>query len=53
MNELFRYGAKVLEAMTREEMELFLRMIAKVKDVLRQEKKEEETVKKVRRITIE
>ncbi|MCR5459757.1 MAG: MarR family transcriptional regulator [Acetatifactor sp.] len=53
MNELMRYGMKVMNSLTQEEMDLFFRMLSKVKDVLRQEKTEETTVKKVRKITIE
>ena len=53
MNELMRYGMKVMNSLTQEEMDLFFKMLSKVKDVLRQEKKEEATVKKVRKITIE
>ncbi|MBO4514183.1 MAG: MarR family transcriptional regulator [Lachnospiraceae bacterium] len=53
LNEVFRYGIKVMDSLTPEEMDLFFKMITKVKDVLRQEKKEEMAAKKVRKITIE
>ena len=44
---------KVVGAFTKEEMELFYRMMSKVVQVLRQEHKKEELPKKVRKITIE
>lgn len=47
------YGMKVLGSLTAEEMELFRKMTAKVLDVLKQEKKKEETATRVRKITIE
>ena len=53
MNELFYYGMKVMDSLTKEETELFFKMLAKVKDVLRQGKKEETAPKKVRKISIE
>lgn len=53
MNELFGYGIKIMNALSQEEMDLFFKMLSKVKDVLREEKKEEVAQKKVRKITIE
>lgn len=53
INEMIYYGMKVIGSLTKEEMELFYKMTSKVKEVLRQEKKREETSKKIRRITIE
>ena len=52
--KLMSYMTEILSAFTPEEMKLMESMMAKVKDVLKNEKKKEETtVKKVRRITIE
>jgi len=53
INELMYYGMKVMSSFTKEEMALFYKMTTKVKDILRQEKRREETPKKVRKITIE
>lgn len=53
INELMYYGMKVMSSFTKEEMDLFYKMTTKVKEILRQEKKKEETPKKVRKITIE
>ncbi|MBP5282467.1 MAG: MarR family transcriptional regulator [Lachnospiraceae bacterium] len=53
MNELFGYGIKIMNALSQEEMDLFFKMLSKVKDVLREEKTEEVAQKKVRKITIE
>ncbi len=53
--ELMRYMTKILSVFTPEELSLMESMMAKVKDVLKDEKKKDEleTPKKVRRITIE
>ena len=53
--ELMSYMTKILSAFTPEELRLMEGMMAKVKDVLKDEKKKEEkeTATKVRRITIE
>ena len=53
INELMYYGMKVMSSFTKEEMDLFYKMTTKVKGILRQEKKKEETPKKVRKIRIE
>lgn len=53
INELMYYGMKVMSSFTKEEMELFYKMTTKVKEILRQEKKEEDTPKKIRKIRIE
>lgn len=53
INELLYYGMKVMSSFTKEEIALFYKMMTKVKEILRQEKKKEETSKKVRKITIE
>ena len=53
VNELMYYGMKVMSSFTKEEMDLFYKMTTKVKEILRQEKKKEETPKKVRKITID
>lgn len=53
VNELMYYGMTVMSSFTKEEIELFHKMTNKVKEMLRQEKKKEETPKKVRKIAIE
>ena len=53
INELMYYGMKVMSSFTKEEMALFYNMTTKVKEILRQEKKEEDTPKKIRKIRIE
>lgn len=53
INELMYYGMKVMSSFTKEEMDLFYKMATKVKEILKQEKKKEETPKKIRKITIE
>ncbi len=53
INEMTYYGMKVMSSFTKEEIDLFYKMTTKVMEVLRQEKKKEETSKKVRKITIE
>lgn len=53
VNELMYYGMKVMSSFTKEEMNLFYKMTTKVKEILRQEKRKEDTTKKVRKIIIE
>ena len=53
VNELMNYGMKVMSSFTKEEMTLFYKMTTKVKEILRQEKRKEDTSKKVRKIIIE
>lgn len=53
VDELLYYGMKVMSSFTKEEVDLFCKMTTKVLEVLRQEKKKEETPKKIRKITIE
>ena len=53
VNELMYYGMKVMSSFTKEEMNLFYKMTTKVKEILRQEKRKEDTPKKVRKIVIE
>ncbi|MCR4641106.1 MAG: MarR family transcriptional regulator [Lachnospiraceae bacterium] len=52
-DEVMYYGMQVLGSLTREETELFRKMTAKVLEVLKQEHRKEESVRKVRKITIE
>ena len=52
-NEIMYYVVQVMGTLTKEETELFGKMMVKVIDVLKQERKKEETAKKVRKITIE
>ena len=53
VNELMYYGMKVMSSFTKEEMTLFYKLTTKVKEILRQEKRKEDTPKKVRKILIE
>ena len=53
MNEVFYYFTQVMGTLTQEETVLFQKMMTKVIDVLKQERKKEETTRKVRKITIE
>lgn len=53
VNELMYYGMKVMSSFTKEEMTLFYKMTTKVKEILRQEKRKEDTSKKVRKVIIE
>ncbi|MCR5501405.1 MAG: MarR family transcriptional regulator [Lachnospiraceae bacterium] len=53
IGELTGYAAKVLGAFTPEELKLMESMMAKAKEVLKNEKKKEVSEKKVRRIMIE
>lgn len=53
VNEMMYYGMKIVSSFTKEEMDLFYKMMTKVKEILRQEKRKEETPKKIRKITIE
>lgn len=53
VDEMLYYGMKVISSFTKEEIDLFCKMTTKVLEVLRQEKKKEETPKKIRKITIE
>ena len=53
VNELMYYGMKVMSSFTKEEMNLFYKMTTKVKEISRQEKRKEDTPKKVRKIIIE
>ena len=53
INELMYYAMKIMSSFTKEEMDLFYKITTKVKEILRQEKKKEETPKKIRKITIE
>ncbi|MCR5687246.1 MAG: MarR family transcriptional regulator [Lachnospiraceae bacterium] len=53
IGELMGYAMKIMGAFSAEEMKVLETMMAKVKDVLKNEKKKEETHKKVRRIAID
>ena len=53
VSEVFYYVTKVVGAFTREEMELFYRIMSKVVQVLRQEHRQKEAPRKVRKIMIE
>ena len=53
VNELMYYGMKVMSSFTKEERNLFYKITTKEKEILRQEKRKEDTPKKVRKIIIE
>lgn len=53
VNELMTYAAQVLSEFTPQELKLLEDMMSKVKTVLKQAKKKEDTEKKIRRITID
>lgn len=53
VSKLMSYGAKILGAFTPQELNLLNNMMAKVKEVLKEEKKRETGAGKVRRIMIE
>lgn len=53
LDEMIYYGMKVMASLTKEEIELFLKMTVKVKEVLKQGHREEEMPKKARKIVIE
>lgn len=51
--KMIHYGTRIFDSFTEEEIKLFFKMMDKVKTVLKEDKKEEESAKKVRKITIE
>ncbi len=53
VGEMMRYGTKVFSELTAEEIELFLKIMDKVKVVLKEDKNKEKASKKVRKINIE
>lgn len=53
IGELTYYGMKIAGSLTKQEMELFYKMTSKVREVLKDEHRKEETPKKIRKITIE
>lgn len=53
IHEMIHCGLKVMGALTKEEIELFTKIAAKVIEVLKQEKKKEAAPKKVRKVSIE
>ncbi|MBO4750269.1 MAG: MarR family transcriptional regulator [Lachnospiraceae bacterium] len=53
VDQLMRYGMKVLGELSPAELKLVEDLMAKVKKVLKEEKTKEEPAKKVRKITIE
>ena len=53
VNVLTSYAVQIITSFSREEMDIFYKMLDKVMDVLKQEKKKDESQKKVRKITIE
>lgn len=53
LDEMTYYGMNLMTSLTKEEMELFMKMTVKVKEILKQEHREEQMPKKVRKIEIE
>ena len=53
VSQLIYYGTKIMNAFSKEEMDLFFKMIEKVKTILKEDKKKTSTTKTVRKITIE
>ncbi len=53
VGELMGYATKIMSEFTPQEIQLMNSMMTKVRDVLKNEKKKEENVKKVRRIVID
>ncbi|SHO42945.1 MarR family winged helix-turn-helix transcriptional regulator [Anaerocolumna xylanovorans] len=53
IREFSYYGTQVYEAFTEEEMELFYRMIQKLMEIMRQERKTDTGKPKIKKITIE
>lgn len=53
VSKLMSYGARILGALSKEEMALLNNMMAKVKEILRDEKNKEAAPAKARRIIIE
>lgn len=51
--KMLHYGTKIFDTFTDAEIELFFKMMDKVKGVLQEDKKEETAPKKVRKIIIE
>ena len=52
-NEIMYYVVQVMGTLSQEETALFGKMMVKVTEILKQERKKEETAKKVRKIVIE
>lgn len=52
-DEMAYYGMKLMASLTKEEIELFMKMTVKVKEVLNQEHRKEQMSKTVRKIVIE
>lgn len=53
IHEMIYYGMKVAGSLTKEEIELFYKITIKIKEVLQQEKKKEQSAKTIRKIVIE
>ncbi len=53
ITEFTYYAKKVVEAFTEQEMELFFRMLGKLSDIMREEKRKEAEKPKVVKITID
>lgn len=53
VNVLTSYAMQILASFSKEEMDIFYKMMNKVLDILKQEKQTEEKKSKVRKITIE
>ena len=53
VGEMFRYGTKIFSVLSEEEIQLFIKLTEKVKEVLKEDKQNETSKKKVRKIAID
>ena len=53
VGEMIIYGTKIFSTLSEEEIELFIKLMNKVKTVLKEDKKKEASSKKIRKINIE
>ena len=53
VGEMIIYGTKIFSTLSEEEIELFIKLMNKVKTVLKEDKKKETSSKKIRKINIE
>lgn len=53
LEEITRYGIKVIGSFTKEEMDMFFKMTAKIVTIMKQENQKKEKTKKVKKIRID
>lgn len=53
VGEMIIYGTRIFSTLSEEEIELFIKLMNKVKTVLKEDKKKETSSKKIRKINIE